>query len=312
MEINRLRQFCALAELGHLRQSAELLNLSPGALSKSMKVLQEELGVKLFTSNGRALLITDQGRQIYTHARRVISDFEFLLQSTKLKAEKIKPLRIASFELFTTYFMGEWIERFQMKMPLNVIERVPGQIEESVSGKEADFGITYAPVPRPDLDFLKICSFEKGIFVRRGMFKGLSLSEIPFSTPTTSVTGSPTGITSLDGWPEDFPRKILYRFELLETALVGARLGLAAIFCPKFIVPLQNRLVKTEFQLIELGLPPGMQPVRRSVFIVKRKTDPESAEIKSLARALRQVLRPAYAPLPLSDLTSPSAHSLAQ
>lgn len=36
MDFDRLRYFCAIAETGSLRRAAELLRLSPPALSKAM------------------------------------------------------------------------------------------------------------------------------------------------------------------------------------------------------------------------------------------------------------------------------------
>ena len=93
-----------------------------------------------------------------------------------------------------------------------VLERLPGKIEESILNREVDIGITYAPVPHNDLDFLKITNFEKRIYLKRGAFQGVPISDIPFSASLIPVTGSPVGVTDLDGWPADVPRKIFYQF----------------------------------------------------------------------------------------------------
>ena len=241
MDINRIRQFCTVVETGHLRNAAELLNMSPGALSKAMKLLQQEMRSKLLTQDGRGIRITDEGRRMYASAQRVLAEFASMLASaSSVAGQQSKTIRIASFELFTSYFMGKLAKDYFPTELFHVAEKGPGQIEEAILNQTSDLGLTYAPVPHNELEFLKIGQFENGIFVRRGAFRNVAISLIPFAAPITAVSGSPTGITSLDGWPSDIPRFVKYRFELLETGLETTRLGLSAIFCPDFVVPLQN------------------------------------------------------------------------
>ena len=65
METNRLKQFCTVKETGNLRKAANLLGISHSGLSKSMKALEEELGFPLFQSNGRGIVVTDEGLKLY-------------------------------------------------------------------------------------------------------------------------------------------------------------------------------------------------------------------------------------------------------
>jgi DNA-binding transcriptional LysR family regulator len=290
MEINQIKYFCAVVETGHMRKAAQLLGISPGALSKSMRLLQDEIEQPLFIPSGRGLEITDEARQFYSQGRRVLSEFEML--SLRNRSEKIHQaqIRIASLELFTSHFMGVLIKNEFPSERVVVVERLPGKIEESILSRETDLGITYAPMPHPDLEFLDICTFEKGIYVKKGAFRGMPITEIPFSGSLIPVSGSPVGVTGLDGWPLDVPRIIRYQFELLETGLQAARLGICAIFCPDFVVRLQNQMQKAEFQLERLDLPKGMTPVKRTAYIVKRKIDVEGQTVKKLAKNLRKIL----------------------
>ena len=289
MEINRLKQFCAIYGTGNLRQAADLIGMTPGALSKSMKHLQSELEVALFIQSGRGLAITDEGRKLYANAQRVISEHELMLNSMKQKEQQSRPVRIASFEPFTVYFIGNLIREYFQKEQLFVLERTLGHIEEVILSRQADLGITYAPVPHAELDFLKICSFEKRIYARKGCFSGMQISEIPFAAPFTPVLGSPTGITSVDGWPDDVPRRLMYQLEMLEATLEVCRLGLAAIFAPDFVVSLQNRNLNPECRLYPVPMAKGLTPLKRIVYLVKRKSDNEDANSKKLAKALRLV-----------------------
>src|SRR5262249_33209923 len=154
--------------------------------------------------------------QLYSRAQRVIREYDLMRDGLKRPLEQRRYLKLASFEPFTVHFLGPLIEAHFPRDGLFVLERVPGQIEEALLSREADLGITYAPVPHDDLDFLKICFFEKKIFLRKGAFDGTPIGQVPFAAPLTPVHGSPTGITSLDGWPDDVPRDVPYRLEMLE------------------------------------------------------------------------------------------------
>jgi DNA-binding transcriptional LysR family regulator len=291
VEINRLRQFCTLVETGNMRKAAGLLGQSPGALSKSMKQLKFESHSELFLPDGRGIVITNSGKRLYALARRLIQDYEGMLEGFKRSEETILPIRIASYEIFTSYFMGILVRDYFPNNQFRVIERVPGQIEDSVRNKSADFGLTYAPILHHELEFLKLGQFEKRVYVRRGAFKNIPFEQIPFTIPITTISGSPTGHTNLDGWPSDFPRNIKFQFELMETALETCRRGLSAIFIPEFVIPLHNELLKEEHQLELMPLPSGIAPVKRTIYLVKRQGEPEDKTAKTIARAIRKLIR---------------------
>ncbi len=65
MDTNRLRQFCAIAETGSMTKASRLLHITHSGLSKSMKLLQEELGLELLRPCGRGIMLTEHGKLIY-------------------------------------------------------------------------------------------------------------------------------------------------------------------------------------------------------------------------------------------------------
>lgn len=289
MEIKRLRLFRTVAETGNLRQAAELSGMSPGALSKSMKELQSELGVKLFTIAGRGLEITEGGRVVYRKSEDVIRGYESL-RAAEGRDARAPELRIASFEVFTSYFLSR-VARELVDVPLLARELAPGQIEAALIERQVDLGLTYIPMPHERLDLIEIGEFGMGIYGRRGRFKGLPFREVPFAVPVTTVEGSPVGLRTLDGWPAPkVIRNERYRLELLESGLEMARDGLSLIYCPDFVVRLHNRHLADRFKLVGFPLPEGVRAVRHRAFLVKRKADAEGAEARAVARAFRKAI----------------------
>ena len=59
--LNALRAFEATARLNSVSQAAEQLNVTHGAVSRQLKVLEEHLGVSLFVKEGRGLKLTEAG-----------------------------------------------------------------------------------------------------------------------------------------------------------------------------------------------------------------------------------------------------------
>ena len=292
MEINRLKWFQVVERTGGIRSAAELLGISPGALSKSMRALENEIGTRLFIPSGRKIEITADGRRIARLADAVIQSSDRLLASAQ---DANQPqLKIATFEVFSTHFMAQAMKQFPMDGVWHLQELGPGRIEQAVSDGIADYGLTYAPVPHPKLDFLKIGSFRSAVFGRKELQDRYSFEDLPFVAPCTTVSGSATGITSLDGWPVNrFPRKVLFHFEMLESAFALARQGIAALYCPVFVARLQNDGLRPSHMLMEIRAPEGFPKKRASIYLVKRRSNPEDTIVRWLARAVRALCQSA-------------------
>ena len=62
MELLQLRYFLEVAHSQHMTRSAEKLHIAQPSLSQSIKRLEWELGVALFATRGRNIVLTEQGR----------------------------------------------------------------------------------------------------------------------------------------------------------------------------------------------------------------------------------------------------------
>ncbi len=157
METERLRQFCAIADTGSLTQAAEILNISLGGLSKSIKVLENEIGFALFVPFGRGLTISEKGLAFYGKAKKVLDSVAELVAT---EDSTYIPFRIGMLEVFSVYFMGKIVERNFPRQSIELIERSPGEIEMLLVNRQIDCGLTYLPYPQPGVEVLKIGSFE--------------------------------------------------------------------------------------------------------------------------------------------------------
>jgi DNA-binding transcriptional LysR family regulator len=289
MDTNRLQQFRTVVETGNLRKASRLLGISHSGLSKAMKTLEAELGFRLLRPSGRGIVVTDEGRALYRRSGGFLAELERLL-GAPAPVPGAARVRIGSFEVFTSYFIGELARDFLAGTHFEVHELTPGRLEEALLLDRVDVGITYEPIPRPGIEYVGVTRLTMGAYARAGAFAGAAADALPFVVPATPLEGAPSGVRGRDGWPDERrPRQIRYRVDLMTTGLELVRQGLCGIFIPRFVAHLHNQAVRPELRLERRALPRGMAEVRREVFIVTRESTPETREIRRIAQALRRI-----------------------
>ncbi len=294
MDTERLRYFCTLAQTQNMQKASELLHISPAAISKALKVLESEVSRQLFVRSGRGIVLSDEGKLFAVEAEKILAQIDFICKG-KLQNKSLAPLlRLGSFEVFTTHTIGPLLKDHLGDASVILHELIPGQLEAALAEDRIDLGISYIPIPRPEVEFLKITTIEMGVFGIKGPLLKMPLENVPFAIPVTPIQGSPTKVEGLDGWPDNLiPRNNKYKVTMMESALELCRMGLALSYLPKFVVDLHNQKVIEKFQLVKYpgALPLKSQYVNQDVFLVKRKSDIETPFAKKVAKALRMICR---------------------
>jgi len=70
IDVDQLRTFIAIAECGSFTRAAETVNKTQSAVSMQMKRLEERLNREIFTRDGRASKLTEDGQRLLDYARR--------------------------------------------------------------------------------------------------------------------------------------------------------------------------------------------------------------------------------------------------
>ena len=76
MDLRRLEYFLAVVQHGQVTSAAAALRVAQPSLSQAIKALERDLGVQLFTREGRTLRPTRAGRALVEPARRVLGDLD--------------------------------------------------------------------------------------------------------------------------------------------------------------------------------------------------------------------------------------------
>ena len=65
MDIRTLKNFMKIAEYGSICRAAESLHIAQPPLSRQLKVLEDELGTKLFERSSKGVKLTEKGQLLF-------------------------------------------------------------------------------------------------------------------------------------------------------------------------------------------------------------------------------------------------------
>ncbi len=285
MDINRIFYFVTIARAGSLAAASAILHVSPAALSKAMSVFESEFGAAVFRRSGRGIVLTEQGKALLPRAEQAIEQVKRL---RPVEGSSHSVLRMATFEVFSTYFLGSLLRKHFPDWNLELRELLPGEIERAIANGHSDVGITYLPIPHSGVTFLSVGQVRMRVF---GLAKFLQEkhNSLPFVVPIAPLYGSPTKMVGLDGWLDhEVFRLQKYRVTLMESALQLCREGLCVAYLPTFVAGMHNESVHTSKRLVEIPFP-GLKASKNEVFLVQRSDLPENQVVRKIARAVREL-----------------------
>ena len=76
MDLKQLRALLAIAETGSVTRAAEMLHIVQPAVSRQLRLLEEEMGTTLFDRGQRGMELTAAGEMLVVHAGRVLSELD--------------------------------------------------------------------------------------------------------------------------------------------------------------------------------------------------------------------------------------------
>lgn len=99
MDINQLRCFVAVGKELHFGRAAQKMEMMPASLSRFIRLLEEDLGVRLLNRSTRNVSLTAEGALFFDDASKLIDQFDALAKRFKvgLKDER-RTLRIGAID----------------------------------------------------------------------------------------------------------------------------------------------------------------------------------------------------------------------
>ena len=160
IELRHYRYFLAVAEELHFGRAARRLHIAQPPLSQQIKMLEEELGVRLFTRNTHHVSLTEPGRVFLKEARRVLADVERSIRLARQTAEGTAGRLAIGFVSLVdggvisrvkSVLSVEYPELDLRFLPLDTVAQVAALREGQIQA-----GILAAPMEEEDLSVEKI------------------------------------------------------------------------------------------------------------------------------------------------------------
>lgn len=172
ISLRQLKVFLAVAEHGSFSRAGDDIGLTQPAVSRCIRELEQELGLKLVDRTTREVTLTEVGVSLSATLARILDELESALRDTHgLAEERRGRVRVASAPTISANLMPECISACASQYPdisLLLRDQVQTLATDSVRHGEVDFGVIVASEGMDDLvgesimvePFLLVCPRE--------------------------------------------------------------------------------------------------------------------------------------------------------
>ena len=123
--------FKTVADIGSFRKAADILGLTPSAISHAISSMEAELGFSVLTRSKNGVTLTTYGEHLLPYVNAVLNSDEslqqFIAETNGLKAGKVK---IGVFSSVCTNWLPQIMSSFEEKYPGVKIEVYQGSYDE--------------------------------------------------------------------------------------------------------------------------------------------------------------------------------------
>jgi DNA-binding transcriptional LysR family regulator len=168
MEFHQLRYFVAAAEELSISKAAERVHVSQPALSRQIKLLEDEIGVKFFDRIKQRIHLTEAGKFFLINARQLLCDSESAIQRTQENFGGVRrTLRLGFLSPFLDDLLAPVIREFQqrhVRSKVSLFDLSPRAQLDRLRLRELDIGIL-ANIDDEDKKLLDVHTLSRNHFI---------------------------------------------------------------------------------------------------------------------------------------------------
>ena len=158
MEIRQVQSFVHVARLGSFSRAAETMGYSQSAITVQIRLLEEELGTKLFDRMGKKVSLTPQGKRFLEHANRILYEMNRTIMAMNEDRELENPLHIGTIESLCTAKFPCILSQFHTLYPkvnIQITLDSPEKLIRMMEHNELDLIYILDP-PRWNKEWIKV------------------------------------------------------------------------------------------------------------------------------------------------------------
>jgi LysR family transcriptional regulator, nitrogen assimilation regulatory protein len=155
VDLRQLKYFVAIAEQENFSRAAQQLYVAQSALSRRMRDLEEELGVRLFDRHLRGAALTPEGRDLLERARYLLRSFEQLRTDlVEPRALPSGPVGVGMTPNFAAMVGAQFAHELRSRYPqarLRIVEAYSPELRDMIRSGAIDMAVlsgnAMPPVP---------------------------------------------------------------------------------------------------------------------------------------------------------------------
>lgn len=144
--LNALKAFVAAASHGSISKAAKQLHVTHGAISRQVRLLEEELNMPLLEKDGRGIKLTDSGRKLYLDCQPALTSIANSCQQLK-QQQQDQPLVLACSGSILARWLIPRLQSLQQALPDLPLQLVTNAGDDNPQ-QQADLSLTFVDSPQ--------------------------------------------------------------------------------------------------------------------------------------------------------------------
>jgi len=169
--LQQLEAFVHVARTKNFRAAAQALHVSQPALSRTIRIVEQEIGVRLFDRDTRHVAIAPAGAELLPIALRILDNFNSSLSELSQFLEgRSGHVTVASLPSVSVAMLPRAIAAFRQDFPqvqFSLIEGLADALRTAINEGAADFAISVRPASGQSLHFERLCDDSFVMLCRR-------------------------------------------------------------------------------------------------------------------------------------------------
>lgn len=272
MNLMHWRLVVAVADHGNITRAAERVGMTQSGASQALALMEETLGVQLFSRESRQTLPTAIGLPVIEQARLMLGALETIRQTV----DSVRPMlrgtiRLASFPMVLASFLPPLLRQFYRLYPgieVVALEVSDDEVETLLAAGLVDVGVVLNPAPERNAGPLGRDEWVAVVpaghpLALRGTEQGVSLQELTALPFVLATGGCSTNARSLAAEAGLQLQDVRVEVREWSSAFTLVRENLGVTLVPEMTLPAERqglRVIALQPRIervFSLVLPPG-------------------------------------------------------
>ena len=256
MELRHLRYFVSVAEALSFTKAAEKLHTAQPSLTRQIKDLEEELGVRLLNRTKQQVTLTDEGRSFLADAKRLLALAAKTIESVRrLHSGEARALNIGYVSNLFYDLLPKTLASFHESFPavsVNLFDLSCGEQFRALEDGKLDLGFVglHEPIARRGLEFQTIASYKTVVALPNdNPLKDKTTVDLKALAPMFFIGMSEASYPGYREWltttceRAGFTPKVLQDVDLERTMIHAVAAGLGVALVPEQLRKLEHENV---------------------------------------------------------------------